>query len=243
MIPRAIILDVYGTLLEIGPPRAAAELDTLWESLHSRFLRTPPGQPFDWFSHACRTVIEQEHARARALGVLNPEVDWPAIVVGLVPGVRQLPPPEQRSFLVELAGLPRSLRLAKGAGETLARLLQLGAVLGIASNAQHYTHTELATALEPTGLNLSIFEPSLCFWSFENGFSKPNPRVFQILSARLRALGIHPSETLMVGDRLDNDVEPARRSGWRAWHLHPEGDGLWRELAARLESDSTAHLG
>ena len=58
-----------------------------------------------------------------------------------------------------------------------------------------------------------MFDPELRFWSFENGFSKPDPHVFRILTARLEARGISPSETLMVGDRFDNDIEPARAHG------------------------------
>ena len=44
----------------------------------------------------------------------------------------------------------------------------------------------------------------------------------------------------MVGDRLDNDVQPARAHGWQAWHLTvPAKTGVkqaggFRELSAAL---------
>ena len=237
MTLRAVILDVYGTLLEVGPPRSAPERERLWQGLHQRFLGRAPHQGYTEFSAACEDAVRREHAAARTLGIESPEVDWPGMVTGLIPGLGGLCAATRRGFLGEVAGLPRSLRLADGVAPELSRLRERGILLGIASNAQPYTLDELAAALAPAGLDLSAFESGLCFWSFENGFSKPNPHVFRILGARLRTRGIEPAGILMVGDRLDNDVEPARRFGWRAWHLHPAGDGCWPELANRLESD------
>jgi ribonucleotide monophosphatase NagD (HAD superfamily) len=63
------------------------------------------------------------------------------------------------------------------------------------------------------------------------------PVLVQSSSARLRAQGIAPGETLMVGDRVDNDIAPARAQGWQTWRLG-EGDGMsggdWVQLAAAL---------
>lgn len=42
------------------------------------------------------------------------------------------------------------------------------------------------------------------------GFRKPDPRCFEVV---LRALGTRPDETVVVGDREDLDLEPARRLG------------------------------
>lgn len=232
---RAAIFDVYGTLLEIGPATNASATAAAWEALHREFLHTSTAIPFARFAVECQALIDREHAAARALGVGCPEVFWPDIVAEVLPGLGNLGDAERSAFLMRLAGLSRSLRLAKGAGDLLRRLQGQGVWLGIASNAQAYTHAELSEALGSVGLNLSIFLPSLCFWSFENGFSKPNPHVFRLLTARLQGLGIRPSETLMVGDRLDNDIEPARALGWRTWQLHPAGNGLWGELASWLD--------
>ena len=44
----------------------------------------------------------------------------------------------------------------------------------------------------------------------------------------------------MVGDRLDNDLEPARAQGWQTWHLTnaPSGPGAgsWADLERWLAS-------
>jgi putative hydrolase of the HAD superfamily len=107
-------------------------------------------------------------------------------------------------------------------------------LLGIASNAQAYTLRELSEALATHALGMDLFESHLCFWSFQHGFSKPDPHVFQILTARLAARGIGSAEILMVGDRFDNDIEPARNHGWPTWHLGRLADGDWAGLRGRL---------
>ena len=108
--------------------------------------------------------------------------------------------------------------------------------MGIASNSQHYTWRELDTALAVHGLNRALFDNELCFWSFERGFSKPDPEVFRWLAARLQPRGVPPANALMVGDRQDNDIEPARQVGWQTWKLTSAGEtdnpqaGDWESL-------------
>lgn len=46
--------------------------------------------------------------------------------------------------------------------------------------------------------------------SEEVGYSKPDPRLYQHV---LHEAGCRPEEALMVGDRLDNDILPARKLG------------------------------
>jgi FMN phosphatase YigB (HAD superfamily) len=38
----------------------------------------------------------------------------------------------------------------------------------------------------------------------------------------------------MVGDRLDNDIEPAKAHGWQTWQLGAAGDGDWAGLRQML---------
>jgi FMN phosphatase YigB (HAD superfamily) len=95
---------------------------------------------------------------------------------------------------------------------------------------------ELDTALDSAGLSYRIFSTSLCFYSFDHGFSKPDPHLFRLLTVRLRARGISPHEILMVGDRMNNDIAPARAQGWQAWHFNTQGsapgkpEGNWSQL-------------
>ncbi|HIQ00052.1 TPA: HAD family hydrolase, partial [Candidatus Bipolaricaulota bacterium] len=49
--------------------------------------------------------------------------------------------------------------------------------------------------------------------SEEMGVAKPDPLFFRMI---LDGLGLAPSEAVMVGDRLDHDILPARLLGMRA---------------------------
>lgn len=233
---RAVILDVYNTLLELGSPPTTA--DARWRELFEEMLGTAPPISQTEFSARTTQVIARHHAAAKSQRIPWPEIQWPSVVLEAVPGLARLTGPELDDFLFRQMQLGRTLRLAADAAECLRQLSDQGLLLGIASNAQAYTLRELATAFEGTELSLSQFDRELCFWSFEHGFSKPDPHVFRILTARLEARGISPAETLMVGDRLDNDIAPARAQSWQTWKLgatlqdSPSGD--WRQLSAWL---------
>jgi putative hydrolase of the HAD superfamily len=235
---RAVILDVYGTLLELGPlPSDAA---ARWQRLWRQQLNAEARLDLAGFATACAEVIAREHATARARGVAHPEVFWPQVVAEVLPELAALSEAAREEFLFQQARLWHTVRLAADAAPALQALAQRGLQLGIASNAQPYTLRELREALAAAGLTPEVFTPSLCFWSFEHGFSKPDPHVFQLLTTRLAARGVAPAETLMVGDRLDHDIEPARAYGWQTWLLTPEGGagnaGGWQALRRWLEA-------
>lgn len=220
---RAAIFDIYTTILEVGPPPSNAA--ALWSRLFEEMLGTPPPVTRTEFAVRTAQVIARHHVAAKARGIQWPEILWPSIVLEVIPGLARLTAAKLEDFLFRQMQIGRTLRLADGAADCLRQLNDNGILLGIASNSQAYTLRELTTALQRTGLNLSMFDREVRFWSFENGFSKPDPHVFRMLTARLEARGIIPAETLMVGDRLDNDIEPARAHGWQVWQLTPAGKG------------------
>lgn len=212
---RAAIFDVYGTLLEVSAPPKNA--DVLWEKLFEKMLGTPAPLSRMEFSRLSSQAIARCHAKAKARGIPWPEINWPGVVMEVIPALAQLPSRTRDEFILRQMQLGRTLRLAEHAADCLRQLNEDGVLLGIASNSQAYTLREVDEALSSAGLELSMFDPDLRFWSFENGFSKPDPHVFRILAARLEARGIKPAETLMVGDRLDNDIEPAQAQGFQTW--------------------------
>ena len=57
---------------------------------------------------------------------------------------------------------------------------------------------------------------SLVFASAEFGFAKPDPRIFR---RAVSIAGRHPERALMVGDRLDNDIGPAKSQGWKTMRV------------------------
>lgn len=241
MTVRAVIFDVYSTILEVGPP--APNPEGLWRDLFTDMLGTSPPLTRTQFAAAASQVIARLHAQGRAQGIPWPEILWPEVVREVIPSLAKLPESQLDDFLLQQMRMGRTTRLAAGAADCLNWLKGQCCLLGVASNAQAYTLRELDEALSTAGLDLSIFAPDLRFWSFEHGFSKPDPHVFRILTARLGARGIRPSEILMVGDRLDNDMEPARAQGWQTWLLQPGSPlgGGFQELAAALRQSAPLH--
>jgi HAD superfamily hydrolase (TIGR01549 family) len=59
---------------------------------------------------------------------------------------------------------------------------------------------------------------SLIFASAEFGLAKPDPQIF---AAALSQAQCEPEEALMVGDRLDNDIGPAKSQGWKTVRVLP----------------------
>jgi putative hydrolase of the HAD superfamily len=95
----------------------------------------------------------------------------------------------------------------------LERLRDDGYRLGIIANQP----SQVRAALERDGL-VPFFE----VWgvSEDLGLQKPDPALF--LHA-MRTAGVDPARAVMVGDRLDYDVRPARRAGMRTvWVLRGE---------------------
>jgi HAD superfamily hydrolase (TIGR01549 family) len=71
----------------------------------------------------------------------------------------------------------------------------------------------------------------IVYSSEEMGRSKPAPDLF--LSA-LNAVGCAPEEACMVGDRIDNDIRPAKKLGMMTVRLR---QGFFRNRAAESEFD------
>jgi len=236
---RAVIFDIYKTLLEIGPPPPDAE--ARWMELCHGALGAKPRLDLKEFAAACQAVIAREHAAAQQVGIAYPEIFWPAVACEAWPDLARLKPKQLELFLIAHAGLQRSVRLMPGVTGVLRALLRDKILLGLASNSQPYTLTELDASLASARLRFQIFKPELSFFSFEAGFSKPDPHVFRWLAARLRNIGIAVKETLIVGDRLDNDIEPAHAQGFQTWHLTtgPSGwstSGDWSALGNYLQT-------
>ena len=85
----------------------------------------------------------------------------------------------------------------------LRRLRERELRLGIVANQPQAARERLARA----GIG-DLFEYQGL--SGLTGFSKPDPRAFE---AAAEALGLKPADCVMVGDRIDNDIVPAKALG------------------------------
>lgn len=88
----------------------------------------------------------------------------------------------------------------------LRRLGERGLRLGIVANQPEAARERLARA----GIGELFQYQGL---SRATGFRKPDPRAFL---AAANALGVSPAACIMVGDRIDNDVVPAKALGMAA---------------------------
>jgi putative hydrolase of the HAD superfamily len=88
----------------------------------------------------------------------------------------------------------------------LRRLRDRGLKLGIVANQPQAARDRLARA----GIGDLFDYQGL---SGLTGFRKPDPRAFQ---AAAEALGVPAAACIMVGDRIDNDIAPARALGMAA---------------------------
>ena len=240
MKPRAILFDVYGTLLELLQAPTAIETESEWHRWHAKWLGTRPSRIWEEHVGAVREEVNRCRTALQKRGIPHPEVIWNEILDKVLPEWHRIPPSEREEATVELAALTHRVRLYEAAGPFLKRLLGEGIFIGIASNAQPYSETELSRELSRIGMDRPPWMPDLCFWSWRHGFAKPDPHVFRMLDVRIRRLGIRAAEVLMVGDRWDNDIEPARMSGWKGWHLarEPLGGlgGDWEALVGAWDS-------
>ncbi len=102
-----------------------------------------------------------------------------------------------------------AFELREGIEALLAKLHGLGLLLGLAANQPAKSlHT-----LEEHGLARYFDHLHV---SGTHGFRKPDVRVF--LHA-CESLGVAPAECIMVGDRIDCDIAPARSLGMRTVRL------------------------
>jgi putative hydrolase of the HAD superfamily len=102
-----------------------------------------------------------------------------------------------------------SFELRAGIPELLAELSARGPRLGLAANQP----AEVIARLELVGI--AKYFQSMAV-SGTHGYRKPDPRVFELAC---KALGVAPEECIMVGDRVDCDIVPARLLGMRTVRL------------------------
>ncbi len=111
----------------------------------------------------------------------------------------------QREKIVRVARCDHKYEIFyPGACEMLPELARAYS-LGIIANQSHGTYDRLVERGIASVLSVVVA-------SAELGVSKPDPRIFE---AAIGRAGCEPHEAVMVGDRLDNDIGPAKRLGWR----------------------------
>jgi len=91
-----------------------------------------------------------------------------------------------------------------------------GAAQTLRTLSQHYRIGVIANQPAGTAERLARWGlmpfVSICLSSAELALEKPDPAIFRLALSRAKCA---PEEAAMIGDRLDNDIRPARLQGWK----------------------------
>ena len=110
-----------------------------------------------------------------------------------------------RRSVLAAARYRKELEVPYAAAEPVLRALSASYRLGVIAN-QSVSSSE---RLMQWGFMPFV---ATCLCSFELGLEKPDPAIFTLA---LERAGCAPAEAVMIGDRLDYDIRPARLLGWR----------------------------
>lgn len=223
---RAVIFDIYGTLLisgsgDIGPASAEQSEQALREALSAAGL---PVERIGDNSCAVEILvdsIQEAQALRRDEGIEFPEVDiiavWRQVLRKLFKQDLDLAATDAqlRRLAVEYECRTNPVWPMPGLRDTLDALRAAGRQLGIVSNAQFYTPLMFPALLNATADELG-FDPRLCAWSYEALQGKPSVSLFQqVLNELAMDYGIRPRQTLYVGNDMLKDIWPATQLGFK----------------------------
>lgn len=117
-----------------------------------------------------------------------------------------------------------SIRLFPETIRTLCELRSRGVRMGVCSNLALPYAKPVEQLLPPMDAYA---------WSFEVGVTKPDPLIYEHVC---RALGCHPGETLMVGDRVQPDVEGPRAFGMQSLLICRDGATTGTDVINSLDA-------
>lgn len=241
---QVVIFDIYGTLFNYWKPEFAGEAsknDALLATFRKTIsffgmepflLQMDPAAPAEktlWDFYHGLIHIKQEMLREK--DVLYPEVKiedvWKAILLMLKR--RGYVYPHKTGGDDDIAARCIAYyynfhvfrrRLYPGVTDALCALKNAGMKLGILSNAQFYTPIDLTLllrdqskgAIEDMG---QLFDHDLVFYSYEYNMAKPSQLLFRKLFDALYECHALPAQTLLVGNDLASDIQPAKEAGMK----------------------------
>jgi len=198
--PRAVIFDVYGTLLNAPP--GGVRPDPAADPAIIHFLENHQIVPPDMPTAALAELVSREHA---ASDEAFPEIDLVALWAELL----GLPEDARTAWLVaEIEDFWHQATPMPGAAAMLRRLAVLGVPCGLLSNAQ-------ANIWRQLGELAPCFASDLCVFSHQHLCAKPSPALFSKVVDRLARRGISPHEVWFVGNDPTSDIAPANAAGFR----------------------------
>jgi putative hydrolase of the HAD superfamily len=235
-----IFFDIYGTLFiskagDISMARQRSPQISKLKQLIAKFeLDVAPHTLIEKLHHA----IEARHHKLRQSGSDIPEVEidiiWQSILACKDIELA-------RNFAIEYELIANPVYPMPHLAKLLRACRQQNCDMGLISNAQFFTPLLFEWFLGAEATTLG-FSPELIILSYQIGFAKPSPVLFETAAAAIEARGIARSATLVVGNDMLNDIYPAKRTGFqtalfagdaRSLRLR-ENDPRCRKLSADL---------
>ncbi|MDP9235825.1 MAG: HAD family hydrolase [Chloroflexota bacterium] len=145
------------------------------------------------------------YADASAWAVEHFAPDAHTAIIWLLTGGDRAVAERAHRAMLQMAHARNSFELRDGIGDVIAWLHGRGLRLGLAANQPEST----LAVLDARGIGRYFDHREV---SGTHGYRKPDVRLFLRCA---EDLGVEPAACIMVGDRIDNDVAPARLLGMR----------------------------
>ncbi|MHC4571598.1 MAG: HAD family hydrolase [Planctomycetota bacterium] len=206
---KAVLFDLGETLLTYGKVNTI-RLFRQGARLSYDFLKSR-GQPVGNFNYYCWRNLIALRIRHWLSNITKNDFNSLLLLrgIGTKKGIR-LDRQQWRHFAwLWYEPLSKIGKVEPNIAETLTKLKDLGVKLGIVSNT-FVNGSSLEKHLEQLGI-LDFF--SIRVYSYEFDFRKPDTRIFK---AAAEKMGEKLENILFVGDRIDKDIKPARKTGMKA---------------------------
>ena len=231
-----ILFDIYGTLFisgagDISMARQSSPQISKLKKLIAKFeIDVAPRLLVE----KLRQGIEARHQQLMQGGIDIPEIEIDIIWQDLLAfnDIEQA-----RNFAIEYELIANPVYPMPNLAKLLRACRQQNCRMGLISNAQFFTPLLFEWFLGADAAALG-FSPQLIIMSYQTGYAKPSPVLFETAAAKIKAGGIARSSTLVVGNDMLNDIYPAKRMGFQTALF--AGDA--RSLRLRKDDPRCRHL-
>jgi len=208
-----VLFDIYGTLLisaSGGISLAQSDrrpIDDIDHLIKKFRIKSDP----QTLMAALKQAIASTHQAKRKKGILFPEVEIDRIWMQVLNTRRKA---FVRKFALEYELTVNPVYPMPHLEELLQTCRSKHLRIGLVSNAQFYTTTLFKWLLGAAPEDLG-FHPGLIFLSYQTGYAKPSPELFQRAVDVLDKMNIQTQAVLFVGNDMLNDIFPAKRAGFK----------------------------
>lgn len=214
---KIVLFDAVGTIIFPKPEISQAYFD-----IGSRYLEElDQQQVLSRFQRVFSSVFSAENARMPVTEE-STVLAWRKVVEGTFPECEEASG-ELFQALWEHFASSESWGIYEDVAACFERLLNRGLVLGIASNFD--SRLEKIVMQHPV-----LSQVQYVFHSAQLGWNKPASGFCDGIAQRLQ---MSADQIVLVGDRLDNDIQPALEAGWQ---------GIWIDRTAVTAGRESADL-